>query len=133
LFIYLDVVGFVIGIDGKNINKIRDLTDAKVDVKAEDIGGKYRQIELAGTISLITGKSVQISRAAERIYRIVNKYYLHEGRERGQNLTKPRLKLRKTEDGRKRNGNKKDISESKEKVDDNRHNHSYRQRKVFNY
>ncbi len=123
----------MIGIDGKNINKIRDLTDAKVDVKAEDIGGKYRQIELAGKFQIDTGKSVQISRAAERIYRIVNKYYLHGGRERSQILTKPRLKLRKTEDSRKRNGNKKDNSESKEKIDDNRHNHSYRQRKVTLY
>ncbi len=102
-------------------------------LKLKTLEGSIDKLNQQVQFTLITGKSVQISRAAERIYRIVNKYYLHEGRERGQNLTKPRLKLRKTEDSRKRNGNKKDNSESKEKVDDNRHNHSYRQRKVFRY
>jgi hypothetical protein len=64
----LDVVGFIIGIDGKNINRIRDMSGSRIEVFQHDINNKYRQIELAGN-------PVDISRAAEKIYRIVNKYY----------------------------------------------------------
>jgi hypothetical protein len=62
------VVGFIIGIEGKNINRIRDMSGAKIDVFQHDINTKYRQIELAGS-------ALDISRATEKIYKIVNKYY----------------------------------------------------------
>lgn len=66
----LDVVGFIIGIEGKNINKIRDSSGAKIDVFHENINNRYRQIELAGSVS-------SLASAAEQIYRFVNKYYYY--------------------------------------------------------
>ncbi len=66
----LDVVGFIIGIEGKNINKIRDTSGAKIDVFHENINNSYRQIELAGSVT-------SLASAAEQIYRFVNKYYYH--------------------------------------------------------
>lgn len=79
----LDVVGFIIGIDGKNINKIRDNSGAKIDVFHENINNRYRQIELAGSVT-------SIANATEQIYRFVNKYYYHnpnqiENEDRGSN------------------------------------------------
>ncbi len=62
------MVGFIIGIEGKNINRIRDMSGARIEVFQHDINDKFRQIELAGT-------PIDISRAAEKIYKIVNKYY----------------------------------------------------------
>jgi len=64
------VVGFIIGIEGKNINKIRDTSGAKIDVFHENINNSYRQIELAGSVT-------SLASAAEQIYRFVNKYYYH--------------------------------------------------------
>lgn len=84
--IILDVVGFIIGIEGKNINKIRDTSGAKIDVFHENINNRYRQIELAGSVS-------SLSSAAEQIYRFVNKYYYYnpnqaENEEKGDNKRK---------------------------------------------
>ena len=62
------MVGFIIGIEGKNINNIRDLSGARIDVYQQDVAHKYRQIELQGSPD-------EISKAAEKIYKIVNKYY----------------------------------------------------------
>lgn len=76
---YLDLVGYVIGIDGKSINKIRELSEAKIDISPGDLDTIYKKIE-------ISGKSIQIKRASERIYRIVNEYYYSK-----YNLKKDRL------------------------------------------
>jgi hypothetical protein len=64
-------VGFIIGIEGKNINKIRELSGTRIDVFQQDITSRYRQIELAGSAS-------SVSQAAENIYKIVNKYYFFD-------------------------------------------------------
>lgn len=61
-------MGFIIGIEGKNINKIRDNSGAKIDVFHVNINNLYRQIELAGSVA-------SLATAAEQIYRFVNKYY----------------------------------------------------------
>ena len=62
------MVGYVIGIDGKSINKIRELSEAKIDISPGKLDTIYKKVE-------ISGKSIQIKRACERIYRIVNDYY----------------------------------------------------------
>ena len=62
-----NVVGFVIGIDGKNINTIRAETDAKIEVFPPNESKRYRKIE-------ISGNPHSISAAAERIYCISYKY-----------------------------------------------------------
>lgn len=62
-----NVIGFIIGIDGKNINTIRDETGARIEVFAQNNSRDYRQIEIAGSPG-------SISRAAEKIYSITNRY-----------------------------------------------------------
>jgi hypothetical protein len=49
------------------------MTDTRIDVFQNDIDNKYRQIELQGSPE-------NISRASEKIYKIVNKYYFFESR-----------------------------------------------------
>lgn len=71
-------MGFIIGIEGKNINKIRDNSGAKIDVFQENIGDKFRQIELAGSVSSLVS-------AADQIYRFVNRYYYYNSSNPGQN------------------------------------------------
>jgi hypothetical protein len=44
------------------------MSGARIEVFQHDINDRYRQIELAGS-------PVDVSRAAEKIYKIVNKYY----------------------------------------------------------
>jgi hypothetical protein len=73
---FLDVCGFIIGIEGKNINTIRDITGARIEVFQHDIVHKYRQIELQGSPE-------EISKACEKIYKIVNKYYFFNQRHAG--------------------------------------------------
>lgn len=65
-----NVVGFIIGIEGKNINDIRDKTGAKIDVPSptDDNKKKYREVE-------ISGNPEDIANAAERIYSITKKYF----------------------------------------------------------
>ena len=62
-----NVIGFIIGIDGKNINSIREETDAKIEVFPQNESKKYRKIE-------ISGNPHSISEASERIYSITYKY-----------------------------------------------------------
>ena len=38
-----NVIGFIIGIDGKNINNIRAETDAKIEVFPQNESKKYRK------------------------------------------------------------------------------------------
>lgn len=102
---YLDVVGFIIGIEGKNINSIRDMTGARIDVFHQDINNKFRQIELAGSCS-------DIAKASEKIYLIVNKYYYFD----------PEI-LREVEEGRslyKQRDEEKERSSRKEHSDSHR-------------
>ena len=44
------------------------MSGARIEVFQHDINDKFRQIELAGT-------PIDISRASEKIYKIVNKYF----------------------------------------------------------
>lgn len=62
-----NVIGFIIGIDGKNINGIREETDAKIEVFPQNESKRFRKIE-------ISGDPHSISAAAERIYSITYKY-----------------------------------------------------------
>ena len=99
--------GFIIGIEGKNINTIRDLTGARIEVFQQDVVHKYRQIELQGSPE-------EISKACEKIYKIVNKYYFfnqsqkeqlrERRREEGDDRRKRvRLGLKTRKDGNERN------------------------------
>lgn len=61
------VIGFIIGIEGKNINSIRDETKARIEVYPPKNSAKFREIE-------ISGSPIDISRASERIFMIEEKY-----------------------------------------------------------
>ena len=63
-----NVIGFIIGIDGKNINQIRDETNAKIEVFPQNNIRNYRKIEIAGDPEGIAG-------AANKIYSITKKYF----------------------------------------------------------
>ena len=63
-----NVIGFIIGIDGKNINQIRDETNAKIEVFPQNNVRNYRKIEIAGDPDGIAG-------AANKIYSITKKYF----------------------------------------------------------
>lgn len=51
------------------------MTDTRIDVFQNDINNKYRQIELQGSPE-------NISKAGEKIYKIVNKYYFFDNSNR---------------------------------------------------
>ena len=63
-----NVIGFIIGIEGKNIKLIRNETGARIEVHPQNNSKKYRQIEIAG-------EPLSISKAAEKIYSITYKYF----------------------------------------------------------
>ncbi len=110
----LDVVGFIIGIEGKNINKIRDSSGAKIDVFHENINNRYRQIELAGSVS-------SLASAAEQIYRFVNKYYYHNPNQHENESTKP--------DNRSKRRNSANKERDLKSPDDDRKNNYQKNRK----
>ena len=62
-----NVIGFIIGIEGKNINQIREKTNAKIEVYSQN-NSNYRKIEISGDPRGIAG-------AAEKIYSITKKYF----------------------------------------------------------
>ena len=63
-----NVIGFIIGIEGKNINQIREETNAKIEVYSPNNSRNYRKIEIAADPQGIAG-------AAEKIYAITRKYF----------------------------------------------------------
>ena len=63
-----NVIGFIIGINGKNINQMRDETNTKIEVFAPNSTKKYRKVEVAGTPQ-------DIAEAGEKIYDITRKYF----------------------------------------------------------
>jgi hypothetical protein len=63
-----NVIGFIIGINGKNINQMRDETNTKIEVFAPNSTKKYRKVEVAGTPQ-------DIAEAGEKIYEITRKYF----------------------------------------------------------
>ena len=63
-----NVIGFIIGINGKNINQMRDETNTKIEVFAPNNTKKYRKVEVAGTPQ-------DIAEAGEKIYDITRKYF----------------------------------------------------------
>jgi transcription antitermination factor NusA-like protein len=58
-----NVIGFILGIEGKNIKLIRNETGSRIEVHPQNNSRKYRQIEIAG-------EPLSISKAAEKIYGI---------------------------------------------------------------
>ena len=78
-----NVIGFVIGIEGRNINSIRSESKAKIDVFQPVNRAHYRQVELKGDPE-------SISKASERIFEIeekYNKYGKKRHRERSRSLS----------------------------------------------
>ena len=64
-----NVIGFIIGIEGKNINQIREETNAKIEVNNFPNNSRsYRKIEISGDPQAIAG-------AAGKIYNITKKYF----------------------------------------------------------
>ena len=100
IYYHLDLVGYVIGIDGKSINKIRELSEAKIDISPGELDTIYKRVE-------ISGKSIQIKRASERIYRIINEYYYSK-----YNLKKER----NDKDSHSKNGLSRSLSENERNV-----------------
>ncbi len=88
----IDVTGFIIGVEGKNINSIRDISKAKVEVFSKDIVEGLREIE-------IQGSPLEITIAAEKIYKTVNKYYYYNNNTEINSKKRVRVSL-----GNKRNG-----------------------------
>ena len=62
-----NVIGFIIGIDGRNINSIREESRAKIEVFPKLNKGKFRKIDIYGSPD-------KIFRACERIFNIEEKY-----------------------------------------------------------
>ena len=63
-----NVVGFIIGMNGKNINQIRDETNTKIEVYAPGNSKNYRKIE-------ISGGPQNIADASEKIFEISKRYF----------------------------------------------------------
>ena len=63
-----NVIGFIIGINGKNINQMRDETNTKIEVFAPNKTKKFRKVEVQGTPQ-------NIAEAAEKIYDTARKYF----------------------------------------------------------
>ena len=63
-----NVIGFIIGINGKNINQMRDETNTKIEVFSPNSTKKYRKVEVAGAPQ-------NIAEAGEKIYDITRKYF----------------------------------------------------------
>ena len=63
-----NVIGFIIGISGKNINQIRDETNTKIEVFTPNNTKNYRKIEIAGSPQ-------NIADAGEKICEITRKYF----------------------------------------------------------
>jgi hypothetical protein len=73
------------------------MSGARIEVYQHNINDKYRQIELAGS-------TIDLSRATEKIYKIVNKYY-YGAPTLTSKRTEPSLdanKLRRLEDPKRR-------------------------------
>ena len=63
-----NVIGFIIGIHGQNINQIRDDTNTKIDVYSPNNLKNYRKVE-------VSGAPQSIAECGERIYQISRKYF----------------------------------------------------------
>ena len=63
-----NVIGFIIGINGKNINQIREETNTKIEVYTPSNTKNYRKIEIAGVPQ-------SIADAGEKILEITRKYF----------------------------------------------------------
>ena len=63
-----NVIGFIIGMNGKNINQIRDDTNTKIEVYAPGNSKNYRKIE-------ISGGPQNIADASEKIFEISKRYF----------------------------------------------------------
>jgi len=63
-----NVIGLIIGVNGKTINQIRDETNAKIEVFPPSNIKKFRKIEVAGVPQ-------SIAEAGEKIYSITRKYF----------------------------------------------------------
>ena len=63
-----NVVGYIIGSNGKNINQIRDETNTKVEVYSQNTSKNFKKIEVAGVPQ-------GIANAGEKICEISKKYF----------------------------------------------------------
>ena len=72
------------------------MTGARIEVYRHNINDKYRQIELAGS-------TLDLSRAAERIYKIVNKYYyINPNQPKRNEPSDDRRRMKRLEDPKRR-------------------------------
>ena len=85
LFLIPDnVIGNLIGIQGKNINQLREETNATIEVFSPSASKKYRKVEVAGVPQ-------SIAEAGERICAIARKfYYFHEDKLVNRNEHSPK-------------------------------------------
>ena len=90
-----NVIRFVIGIEGRNINSIRSESKAKIDVFQSVNRAHYRQIELKGDPE-------SICKASERIFDIeekYNKYGKKRRRERSRSMSQQEKEESEKEEG----------------------------------
>jgi hypothetical protein len=72
------------------------MTGARIEVFRHNVNDKYRQIELAGS-------TLDLSRAAERIYKIVNKYhYIDPTQSKRNERSDDRRRMKRLEDPKRR-------------------------------
>jgi hypothetical protein len=72
------------------------MSGARIEVYHHNINEKYRQIELAGS-------TLDISRASERIYKIVNKYYfINPNLPKRNDTSSDRVRVKRPEDPKRR-------------------------------
>lgn len=102
-----NVIGFVIGSKGKNINEIRDTIPVKIDVQGIKETEDYTRIDISGNTGLIAS-------AADKVYGKIEKYYKNNkfGRDRDGSHD--------NRDNRERNNNRMDRDNRDSNRDDNR-------------
>ena len=72
-----NVIGFIIGISGKNINQIRDETNTKIEVYTLNNTKSYRKIEIAGVPQSIADAGAKICEITRKYFNFNNEKILN--------------------------------------------------------
>ena len=102
-----NVIGFIIGINGKNINQIRDETNTKIEVYTFNNTKSYRKIEIAGVPQSIADAGAKICEITRKYFNFDNEKILnrnnHSSPQRDQSWGRDRNREQYGMDFRDRN------------------------------
>jgi len=102
-----NVIGFIIGINGKNINQIRDETNTKIEVYTLNNTKSYRKIEIAGVPQSIADAGAKICEITRKYFNFDNEKILnrnnHSSPQRDQSWGRDRNREQYGMDFRDRN------------------------------